>query len=311
MTFSHEDPLLCIETRTICVRAGKLPGFVHPMAVKPRYSPVRASLMVIWGCSIAVGVFRAQTPDSASFATPEFDAASIKLWSPNPVSGGSRSGAGLPAPDGGHLQFTAGRVATPWTGVTARRIILEAYSANNYRVSGGSDWVDTDMFKLEARSADPSAPESELRLMLQMLLRKRFHLVLRHDRRELPVYALTVRKDKAKLREWTKAGDTDAARAALQAAFGSGATDASITTIPAYVDRMNSDRTNLLHGMPGIDRPVIDKTGLGGSYLIALQLRPEADYKDIVESQLGLKFVPEKANVDVLVIDYIEKPDPN
>ncbi len=205
---------------------------------------------IIGCCSIAAGT--------------EFDAASIRPWKPNPASGGSRSGGALPAPDGGHLLFAPGRVTTPWTGVTARRIILESYSVGNYRVGGGPDWIDSDMYRLEAKSTDSSASENQLRSMLQTLLANRFHLVLHHVRREMPVYALSVRKGGPKVREWTAGDDSDAARAALQDAFAHGAGDASITTMARYVERMNNDRMNLLHGMPGIDRPVVDKTGLTG-----------------------------------------------
>ncbi len=265
-------------------------------------------LAIVFAFSLAVGIFRAQT---TSPAEPEFDAASIKPWKPAPGGGGSRSGGGLPPPDGGHLQFTPGRIATPWTGVTARRLILEAWGVSNYRVTGGPPWIDTDMFKLEARSADPSTPESQLRLMLRTLLSERFHLELRHETREMPVYALTVGRGGAKLHEWKKSDSPDATRAAVQAEFAKGADDASITNMATFVDRMNNDRTNIHRRMIGIDRPVVDSTGLGGTYLFALRPAPEEDYKTIVENQLGLKFVPRKAKVDTLVIGRIEKPDPN
>ncbi len=242
---------------------------------------------------------------------PEFDVASIKLWAPKSGGGGNRSGGGLPPPDGGHLQFTTGRVVTPSIGVTAKRIILEAYRLNNYQVSGGPQWIDSDMFQLEAKSTEPTATEDQLRLMLRTLLSKRFHLVTHYDTREAPVYTLTAGKNGPRLQEWKESNDADAAKAAIQAAFAKGAVDASITTMRGYVERMNNDRTNLYHQMTGIDRPVLDKTGLGGVYLFALRFSPEDDYKAIVESQLGLKFKPQKAAVKTLVIDRIEKPDPN
>jgi len=260
---------------------------------------------LIFAFSLAVCVFPAPPIQS------EFDAASIKSWKPASGGGGNRSGGGLPAPDGGHLQYSPGRVATPWTGVTVKRIIQEAYGFSNYRVSGGPAWIDTDKFKLEARSTDPSADEGQLRLMLRTLLSKRFHLEFRRETRQIPVYALTVAKGGAKIREWKESGNPDATRAALQAEFAKGADDASITNMATFVDRMNSDRTNIHRRMIGVDRPVVDKTGLSGIYLIALQPIPEQDYKTVVENQLGLKFIPQKAMVDTLVIERIEKPDPN
>jgi uncharacterized protein (TIGR03435 family) len=167
------------------------------------------------------------------------------------------------------------------------------------------------MFQLEAKSAEPTATEDQLRLMLRTLLSKRFHLVTHYDTREAPVYELTVGNKGPKLQEWKDGSDEDAARAAIQTAWAKGAADASITTMRGYVERMNNDRTNLYHQMPGIDRPVLDKTGLDGVYLFALRFSPEDDYKAVVESQLGLKFKPRKAAVKTLVIAQIEKPDAN
>ena len=123
--------------------------------------------------------------------------------------------------------------------------------------------------------------------MLQTLLSKRFHVVLRHEPREMPVYALTAAKGGAKLHEWKESGNPDATRAALQAEFAKGADEASITNMATFVERMNSDRTNIHRRMIGVDRPVVDKTGLAGTYLFVLQPVPEEDYKPVVENQPG------------------------
>jgi uncharacterized protein (TIGR03435 family) len=69
----------------------------------------------------------------------------------------------------------------------------------------------------------------------------------------------------------------------------------------------------------GIDRPVLDKTALTGTYDIKLEATPEfrinhgSASDDIsvftaVREQLGLKLEPEKGPVEVLVIDHVEKP---
>jgi uncharacterized protein (TIGR03435 family) len=76
----------------------------------------------------------------------------------------------------------------------------------------------------------------------------------------------------------------------------------------------------------GARRPVIDKTGLSGSYTIAMNfdllatLRPSIGDPAIdaapslftaIEEQLGLKLEPSKARRDALVIDRLERPTPN
>jgi uncharacterized protein (TIGR03435 family) len=68
---------------------------------------------------------------------------------------------------------------------------------------------------------------------------------------------------------------------------------------------------------------VVDQTGLHGRYNFVLkwssQMEQDAgdgldEYPDIftaVREQLGLRLVPTKGPVDVLVIDHIERPTPN
>jgi uncharacterized protein (TIGR03435 family) len=72
-----------------------------------------------------------------------------------------------------------------------------------------------------------------------------------------------------------------------------------------------------------LDRPVVDKTGLTGTYEINLTYTPatranlsEPDLSDIsiftaVQEQLGLKLEPQKGTVEVLVVDHVEKPSVN
>jgi uncharacterized protein (TIGR03435 family) len=73
-----------------------------------------------------------------------------------------------------------------------------------------------------------------------------------------------------------------------------------------------------------LDRPIVDKTGLSGTYSIKLTYTPntranresEPDLSDItvfqaVEEQLGLKLEARKEPIPVLVVDRVEKPSGN
>ena len=106
-----------------------------------------------------------------------FDVASVK---PHTNSGGAPGGKGsgdlgaaaearipLPPPQGG-LRFTPGRVVSAPAGVTARKIILEAYHLTQYQLFGGPGWLGSDRFDLEAKAE--AANENQLRQMLQTLL---------------------------------------------------------------------------------------------------------------------------------------------
>jgi uncharacterized protein (TIGR03435 family) len=69
-------------------------------------------------------------------------------------------------------------------------------------------------------------------------------------------------------------------------------------------------------------RTVIDKTGIAGRYSFELHWTPDNTPADspivggpsiftAVQEQLGLKLQPSTAQLDVLVIDYAQKPSEN
>ncbi len=72
----------------------------------------------------------------------------------------------------------------------------------------------------------------------------------------------------------------------------------------------------------GAGRPLQDKTGLMGRYDISLELDTSSEASSIrpgpmavmitaLQEQLGLKLEPAKENVEVLVIDHVERPSEN
>ena len=66
----------------------------------------------------------------------------------------------------------------------------------------------------------------------------------------------------------------------------------------------------------GIDRPVLDKTGLDGYYDFTLDFSPGSGYDGpsiftAIQEQLGLKLESTKAPVEILVIDRGEHPSAN
>jgi uncharacterized protein (TIGR03435 family) len=81
-----------------------------------------------------------------------------------------------------------------------------------------------------------------------------------------------------------------------------------------------------------LDRPVVDQTGIDGRYDLTVTFTPndsefnghppgrqaQADGADAapnlyeaIQQQLGLKLSAEKTQVDVIVIDHVDKPSPN
>jgi uncharacterized protein (TIGR03435 family) len=75
--------------------------------------------------------------------------------------------------------------------------------------------------------------------------------------------------------------------------------------------------------MLGLGRPVIDRTGLEGSFDFTLEWTPEAVASDssapvvgltpveALRDQLGLKLETARASVPILVVDRVERPSEN
>ncbi len=78
----------------------------------------------------------------------------------------------------------------------------------------------------------------------------------------------------------------------------------------------------------GVDRPILDKTGLTGKYDLVIDFVPQLNgpqplggdpqpdasgptFLEALKEQLGLKLEPQTGPVDILVVDHAEEPSPN
>ena len=71
------------------------------------------------------------------------------------------------------------------------------------RLTGGPEWLRSERFDIEAKAANAAVRHAEMRLMLQALLEDRFHLKMRRDTKELPIFAVIVGKNGPKLEKST------------------------------------------------------------------------------------------------------------
>jgi uncharacterized protein (TIGR03435 family) len=165
--------------------------------------------------------------------------------------------------------------------------------------------IDARVSGQDAAAFDKLKREEKARMM-QTVFAERFGLKAHMETREMPAYALVVAKSGSKLKE--SPGTT---RASSQ--FG-GST--------GEIKWANSPLTDLKFVLAQeTGRPVVDKTGLTGKYDFVLQYTP-ADHAatdesgkpsifTALEEQLGLKLVPTKQPVEVLVVDSMEQPTEN
>jgi uncharacterized protein (TIGR03435 family) len=177
--------------------------------------------------------------------------------------------------------------------------------------------------------------------MLQDLLEDRFKLRARREKREMPVYALTLARSDGKLGEGLRASSIDcAAMRGRGGRVGAPPGPPPPGERPMCGMRMGPNQV-LASGVPLVQltqvlsqltqRIVVDRTGLTGNFDIDLSFTPDRmpqgspppgvplpsidpngpSVFTAVQEQLGLKLESERAPVEVLVIDHVEPPTPD
>ncbi len=200
-----------------------------------------------------------------------------------------------PADAGGGYSFQHGRLTISKTWL--RVLIMSAYNVKDFQITGGPGWMDSDRFDVIAKAPDKFDPRDQT-LMLQSLLADRFKLALHRETREAGVYALVLAKNGSKL----KRSDP--------------ATERSMRMGPDGMSAAKMPISDLAATLPGyVRRSVIDKTGLTGDFDFDFHWSPQdPDSPSIftaIQEQLGLKLESDKAPVEFLVIDHVEKPSEN
>ena len=257
----------------------------------------------------------------------EFETASIKLNKDHTI--GFLTGF---TPDG----FRGQCVNLKW-------LVQQAYDLKSYDLAGVPDWMNSECYDMEAKFGESvietlkSLPKDELKSvheqMLQKLLADRFGLKTHKEDREQSVYLLVVGKDGPKLQEG-KETDMHPVLGPDGQPLVQGRME--FRPLPTGGDRVRGYNvsTSILADflVLQLSRPVLDKTGLTGSYTFTLEWTPDAiasptsastmsdtpqldapsaSIFSAVQQQLGLKLEAAKAPVPVMVIDHIERPSPN
>jgi uncharacterized protein (TIGR03435 family) len=190
-------------------------------------------------------------------------------------------------------------------------MISLAYNLHKSQVIGGPAWLDSDRYDVDGVPDTEGQPSmSQMQLMFQELLADRFALKFHHDKRELPVYVITIAKGGPKLR--TSNADP------MHPPDVTGGGSASQQTMKFTNITMAGFTLEMLFQL---GKPVLDQTGLTGHYDFTLQwARDDASPADpnappgfftAIQEQLGLKMEPKKDLADVLIIDHAEKPSEN
>jgi uncharacterized protein (TIGR03435 family) len=225
----------------------------------------------------------------AALSGEEFEVASIKR---------NTSGA-----DPGSVRRSGGLVLLD--NVSLRECIQLAYGIGvdkDYALSGPA-WINSEKFDIVAKTA-PEKSREEVLLMLRELLKDRFKLVMHQEKKERRVYSLVAAARGPMLKE---------------AAPGQ---DSNFTFRPGHIDaralRMTELANRLSGPLFGLGVPVIDSTALSGTFDFMLDWAPDVDLPQskagdapslftALQEQLGLKLVSTRTEVELWVIDRLEK----
>jgi uncharacterized protein (TIGR03435 family) len=174
------------------------------------------------------------------------------------------------------------------------RIISRAYNLADDRVSGPA-WLESECYDIRAEASN-NVSDPDLMRMLRTLLEERFHLVAQIVSGERPIFALLIDKGGLKMKLYGDKTGVSPGR------------DGRIL----FMARHLPDLCERLGKVTG--RPVIDKTGLDGDYLIELTYpplgSPDAGLATVfsaVRDQLGLRLESRRGVVNMLKIASVDK----
>jgi uncharacterized protein (TIGR03435 family) len=248
----------------------------------------------------------------------------------------SKAAADPPSPPTAALKFEAAdahpspHMSEPWLDgphlegdryiihqATMADLVSRAYSLDSSNVQGGPSWLEYNRYDIDAKTA-PTTSAADQKLMLQALLAERFNLLIHNGSAPMPAYVLKAGKDAPKLKP--PASTENSGCDPHPPPPGS----------PPQIDFTCHNETmeqlaQLLRNTRGggyLDKPVVDGTGLKGSFDFELKWTPSGGRDragsafvsifEALESQLGLKLALETAPRPVMLVDSVDEvPVPN
>jgi uncharacterized protein (TIGR03435 family) len=302
-----------------------------------RFSLLIVALWLACGDGAAV---QAQAPEN-----PAFEVASVR----------SNKSAAEPS---SRFPLGPGDAYVPGNLFSATHQPLIAYLRFAFKLSQGElldlpTWVYEEHFDIAGRAIG-NPTKDQMRLMLQALLADRFKLKAHTERRTKPAFNLVLIRPgqigpqmnaNTDDKECTGSSDEQPPGAIPTLRPTEPSTKSGLQLPPilcgtiGQVSASAPDKGRvagrkvtveriagfLKNPFTGVDRQVLDRTGLTGTFDFSLEWAPERDiaeppdqtasagpsFLEALQKQLGFKLVATTASADVLVIDHIEHPDEN
>jgi uncharacterized protein (TIGR03435 family) len=262
-----------------------------------------------------------------------FDVASVKRYQP---------AAGRPQTDSISV-MPGGRFTAP--SATLRGLIAAAYGIFDIQIADSGRIPANDRFEIEATTkGDVTADQA--RAMLRTLLAERFRMSAHAEVRDIPVYVLTVSRDDGRLGEQLRRSDSGCAPVKGPAGLPPlpprppSESPAGVLTLSGPAIRCGGLRYSSTSGehlslrsvtmasfaqtlIRALERPVLDKTALEGTFDVDLTYTPDTQVvagsnllnapalPTAMREQLGLRLESTRAPVEILVIDAVAPPTEN
>jgi uncharacterized protein (TIGR03435 family) len=202
--------------------------------------------------------------------------------------------------------------------ITLMDLATYAFGVHKQQIIGAPAWSTSQHYDISGKATPEGEPNADqVKVMLRKLLADRFQLAFHKEQKELSVYTLSVAKGGAKISKNTKKNETTGI----------------IFRGPGSVllnDVSMDDFSRMLQNS-AVDRPVVNQTALSGTYDFSLVWTPDngpavpnpnalapldkadgpPDVFGATQQQLGLKLDATRLQIEVLVIDKVEKPSDN
>jgi bla regulator protein BlaR1 len=291
------------------------------------------------GFCVAMLTAAALNAQSAAGDKMAFEIASVKQAPPSLATAPS-----FPLDGGDAFKPTGGRFLANFPLVTFIMFAYKYYPASDQRQAMEAHlpgWAHdpTVRFTIDAKAASSNPTKDQFRLMMQSLLADRFKLAAHFETQPGSLFALTLVKPGKlgpKLRPHAEGPPCDAPAGAAADVFPASCGGYGMGVAPDRMHLRSGSRDVTMAYFAGaisansgaVDRPVVDQTGLGGTYDFTIEFAPEPSnplltilgvqpdpdgptFLDAVREQLGLKLESTKGPIQALVIDHVERPSEN
>ena len=223
------------------------------------------------GMALVGSLLWAQAPASG----PAFEVASIRPATLGRGGGRGRGGAGPNKIDGARLDLPFISIAD---------LLPYAFRVKDYQISAPS-WVHESTWAIAAKLPSGASPDQAPEMM-QALLAERFKLAVHREKRERPVYTLTVAEGGSKLvvaspddyQAWDGSFPGFGFRGPLQSGAAITGRISPGKNCARRYDFVPLPMAALADALTMfLGRPVVDQTGMEGKYKVTLEIPAEAE----------------------------------